>query len=68
MSGWRPIAEHDGSEGPFDLWRDGERLTDFRWRTRGLAPCWQKEVGYPSRTLILTEQPSHFMPVPSGPA
>lgn len=61
--GWRPIAEHDGSEGPFDLWRNGERLTEFYWR-RG---HWERQHGYPASTTVLTVGPSHFRALPTPP-
>lgn len=62
--GWRPIAEHDGSSDPVDVWRDGERFIDFAL----INGRWQREVGYPSVTQVLTTPPTHFLSVPEGPA
>lgn len=62
---WRPIdtAPLDGTE--VDLWRDGERLTNWRFNARRHG--WSQEVGYPVVTVYLIKQPSHWMPVPDGP-
>lgn len=62
---WRPIAEHDGSDMLVDLWRDGERLTDYRLMN---GRRWEAKIGYPVVTRVLTKQPTHFMVVPVGPA
>lgn len=63
---WQPIetAPKDGS--PVDLWRNGERLIDFSWRS-GPVSGWTKEHGYPRVTTILTAQPSHWMPALAPP-
>lgn len=62
--GWQPIEDHDGSDTPVDLWRDGERLIDFSFGKRG----WTKTHGYPAVTTVLGSPPSHFMQRPSAPA
>jgi len=62
--GWLPIAEHDGSSDPVDVWRDGERFTDFSL----VNGRWQRKVGYPTVTQVLTTPPTHFLCVPEGPA
>lgn len=63
---WRPIAEHDGSEDPVDLWFKEKRWTDFRWSSEGVRG-WYREEGYPVTRRVLLGQPTHFRRIPAGP-
>lgn len=62
--GWWPIEDHPGTPEPVDLWRDGERLTDFCF----VNGRWQKVHGYPAVTTVLVPQPTHFMTRPADPS
>lgn len=66
MSEWQPIESvpMDGTE--VDLWVDGSRETNFRWREVGVKG-WAKEEGYPSYVRILVGKPTHWMPLPPKP-
>jgi len=66
LAPWRDIARAPTDGTPVDLWRDGERMTDFHWNA-GMAR-WEKQVGYPARTIALTATPTHWMPVPPAAA
>ncbi|PZR93574.1 MAG: hypothetical protein DI537_10695 [Stutzerimonas stutzeri] len=59
---WQDISNAPLDGSPVDLWRDGERLIGFSWNVE--RKCWQKKVGYPAKTVVLTEPPTHWMPVP----
>lgn len=59
---WRDIASAPRDGTVVDLWRDGERLLDFSWSVE--QQRWEKKVGYPTRTIVLTTPPTHWMPVP----
>lgn len=62
LSPWRDIATAPLDGTPVDLWRDGERLLEFHWNVD--QKRWEKKVGYPATTIVLTEPPTHWMPVP----
>jgi hypothetical protein len=62
LPSWRDIASAPLDGTPVDLWRDGERLIEFHWNVD--QKRWEKKVGYPARTIVLTEAPTHWMPVP----
>lgn len=59
---WLDIATAPLDGTPVDLWRDGERLLEFHWNVD--QKRWEKKVGYPATTIVLTEPPTHWMPVP----
>lgn len=62
---WLPVdaAPRDGTV--VDLWRDGERLTDYRWCPK--RNTWITERGFPVVTVALVTQPTHFMLAPKPP-
>lgn len=65
MSEWRKIEDEMPTTGvPVDLWRDGERLTDFALDERGY---WTRKEGYPAKTRVLMSAPSHWRPIPPPP-
>lgn len=64
IAGWREIAEAPRDGTPCDLWMNGQRWTDFRWKGKS----WQREEGYPAVTRRLLATPTHFMISPSEPA
>lgn len=66
LSPWREIASAPLDGTVVDLWRDGERLLDFSWSVEQRR--WEKKVGYPTRTIVLTTPPTHWMPVPPAAA
>ncbi len=66
LAPWRDIGSAPTDGTPVDLWRDGERMTEFHWNA-GMAR-WEKQVGYPARTIALTATPTHWMPVPPAAA
>ncbi len=61
-SSWQVLSSAPLDGTPVDLWRDGERLLEFRWNVD--QKRWEKKVGYPARTIVLTDAPTHWMPVP----
>lgn len=65
---WKPIetAPKDGTFVDL-LMPSGERLTDFKWRSHGVAG-WCREEGYPSVTRVILVQPTHWMMPPPAPA
>ncbi len=62
LPAWLDIASAPLDGTPVDLWRDGERLIEFHWNVD--QKRWEKKVGYPARTIVLTEAPTHWMTVP----
>ncbi|MFC5505311.1 hypothetical protein [Bosea massiliensis] len=62
LPSWRDIASAPLDGTPVDLWRDGERLIEFHWNVDQRR--WEKKVGYPAKTIVLTQAPTHWMPVP----
>lgn len=66
LAPWRDIASAPLDGTVVDLWRDGERLLEFSWNVE--QQRWEKKVGYPTRTAVLTTAPTHWMPVPPAAA
>ena len=66
LAPWRDIGRAPLDGTVVDLWRDGERLLDFSWSVD--QQRWEKKVGYPTRTIVLTTPPTHWMPVPPAAA
>lgn len=66
LPSWRDIASAPLDGTPVDLWRDGERLIEFHWNVD--QKRWEKKVGYPTKTIVLTTPPTHWMPVPPAAA
>lgn len=64
-SGWLPIesAPKDGTA--VDLLVNGGRWPDYAWNEKRGA--WTKEIGYPTRTSVLTTKPSHYFIAPAAP-
>ena len=62
--GWLDIAGAPRNT-PVDLWRSGERLTDFQMDNAG---HWCRAEGYPATTRVLTSPPTHYRPRPPTPA
>lgn len=62
MRGWSLIDTAPVGT-PVDLWREGERLTDFTFD----GSRWSKPVGWPVRIVVLTKPPTHWRPVPTAP-
>lgn len=60
LAPWPDIASAPLDGTVVDLSRDGERLLDFSWNAEHLR--WEKKVGYPTRTIVLTTPPTHWMP------
>lgn len=62
---WMPIetAPKDGTK--VDLWRDGERLIDWRWDEG--SGGWSFTYGYPVATAYLTKPPTHWRLPPAPP-
>ncbi|MEZ2410748.1 hypothetical protein AB6806_28550 [Bosea sp. RCC_152_1] len=65
LAPWRDIASAPLDGTVIGLSRDGERLLDFSWSVE--QQRWEKKVGYPTRTIVLTTAPTHWMPVPPPP-
>lgn len=65
--GWIDIdrAAPPEDDTPCDVWHEGERKTDFIWSAE--RQRWEKDVGYPTRTIVLLGRVSHWRPVPGAP-
>lgn len=64
-SGWLPIesAPKDGTS--VDLLVNGDRWPDYAWNEKRGA--WTRELGWPTRTSVLTTKPSHYFIAPAAP-
>ena len=61
---WQPIetAPKDGTV--IDLWADGQRLPNCKWRYGG----WSQEYAeHPSAHFDIYDEPTHWMPLPEPP-
>lgn len=55
--GWRTIDKHDGSEKPFEVYRDGDHF--FAWlNSEGEAPYWDADLEYGGKPI--EPPPTHF--------